>query len=89
MYKSKLMVLLLCLAFSGTFCYAHGEARTENMKVEGAILIIKTAQHGGTVRFKVSTDGSMGTVLVFYWDSPYQSNIYSTNGFKWSFNGPK
>ena len=47
MYKS-LMVLLLCLAFSGAFCYAHGEARTENMKVEGAILIIKTAQHGGT-----------------------------------------
>lgn len=42
---------------------------------------------GGTVHFNVSDDGAIGTVLVFYWDSPYETNVYSTNGFEWSFNG--
>jgi len=48
MKKVTTLVLMLCLALSGALCYAHGAARTENMKGEGAILIKTTAQHGGT-----------------------------------------
>lgn len=35
-----------------------------------------TIELGGTVHFNVSDDGAIGTVLVFYWDSPYETNVY-------------
>ena len=46
MYKFKEMILMLCFILSGALCYAHGEARMENVK--GERLIIRTAHHGGT-----------------------------------------
>lgn len=35
MNKFKKTVLMLCLVLSGALCYARGEARTKNEKVEG------------------------------------------------------
>ena len=34
MYKLKEMILMLCLILSGALCYAHGDARMENVKGE-------------------------------------------------------
>ena len=47
MKKVTTLVLMLGLVLSGALCYAHGVARTENEKGEGAILTIQKAQHGG------------------------------------------
>ena len=33
MKKVTTLVLMLCLVFSGAFCYAHGAARQENEKI--------------------------------------------------------
>ena len=66
MKKVTTLVLMLCLALSGALCYAHGEARTENMKGEGSILIKTTAQHGGTDKsgsITPSINGNMLTVV--------------------------
>ena len=66
MKKVTTWVLMLCLILSGAFCYASGAARTENEKGEGAILIIKTAQHGGTDKsgsIAPTIDGHVLTVV--------------------------
>ena len=48
MKKLAKLVLLLCLVLPGALCYASGVARTENMKLEGPILIKQKVHHGGT-----------------------------------------
>lgn len=37
----KLVLLLLCLSFSGAFCYAHGVTGTENENGDGIPIEIK------------------------------------------------
>ena len=48
MKKVLTMILMLCLILSGALCYANGVVKTGKDKVEGSILTIKKAHHGGT-----------------------------------------
>ena len=48
MDKIKNVVLMLCLLFSGAFCYAHGEARTKTEKDEREVPIELTECTGAS-----------------------------------------
>lgn len=47
MNKIKNVVLMLCLLFSGAFCYAHGKTRTEKKGDGTPIEVIEKACHEG------------------------------------------
>lgn len=66
MYKSKLMVLLICLAFSGAFCYAHGEARTGNFVLRAVV--------GNNINGYVDQNLTIGNK---YW---YKVTSYNSDG---------
>ena len=64
MFKLRQMILMLCLILSGALCYANGVVKTENDKIEGSILTIKKAHHGGTDKSGSIVPSINGNVLV-------------------------
>ena len=64
MFKLRQMILMLCFILSGALCCANGVVKTENDKVEGPILTIKKAHHGGTDKSGSIVPSINGNVLV-------------------------
>jgi len=66
MIKFKETILVLCLFFSGAFCYANGMFSMENGIVEGSKVTLNKASHAGPDRSSsiiASVNGHLLTVL--------------------------
>lgn len=64
MNKFKKTVLMLCLVLSGALCYASGEARTKNEKVEGTpVEVIEAVNLSGLARGNTIFPSINGHVL--------------------------
>lgn len=64
MNKFKKTVLMLCLVLSGALCYASGEARTKNEKVEGTpVEVIEAVNLSGLARGNTIVPSINGHVL--------------------------
>lgn len=66
MIKFKETILMLCLLFSGAFCYSNGMFNMGNGIVEGSNVTLNKASHGGPDRSSsiiASVNGHLLTVL--------------------------